>query len=211
MNQIFNPDNLVFRAIARLVDLVGLSLLWTMLSLPLVTAVPAAAALYHALYRVFRKKDDDRAFLLFLRSFRENLKQGVLAGLICLAAAWVLYLLYQWFYYAALLDSGVSALFVCFYVLLVIPLGMLCWLCPLLGRFSFPLGALFSTALKLVFAHLPSTLVMVLLTLELASLVPELLWVPLLIVPSLWALLLSLFAERVFAKHLPQQPPGQTP
>ena len=39
----------------------------------------------------------------------------------------------------------------------------------------------------------------------LARLVPELLWVPLLIVPSLWALLTSLFTERVFEKYLPKE------
>lgn len=205
MNQIFNPDNFVFRLISRLVDLVGLSLLWTALSLPLVTAVPATAALYHALYRVFRSKDDDRAFLLFFRSFRENLKQGVPASLICLAVGWVLYIIYQWLFYAAPLDADAVVLFVCFYVLLLIPLGTLCWLCPLLGRFSFSLGGLFSTALKLVFAHLPSTLVMVLLTMELASAVPQYLWVPLLIAPAAWALLTSLFTERAFARHMPPQ------
>ena len=69
----FHPDNIIFRALARLVDLVGLSLLWAVCSIPLVTLVPATAALYHALYRVFRKKDEDRSFRLFFLqpSFRK--------------------------------------------------------------------------------------------------------------------------------------------
>lgn len=202
---IFHPDNLFFRALARLVDLVGLSLLWSVCCIPLVTIIPATAALYHVLYRVFRKKDEERAFLLFFRSLRQNLRQGIPSSLICLAVGWALYIVYQWLYYFALLDSDGVVLFVCFSVLLVVPGGMACWLGPLLGRFHFTVGALFSTAAKLVFRHLPSSVVMTLLTLELARLVPELLWVPLLIVPSLWALLTSLFTERVFEKYLPKE------
>ena len=201
----FHPDNIIFRALARLVDLVGLSLLWAVCSIPLVTLVPATAALYHALYRVFRKKDEDRSFRLFFRSLRENLRQGVPASLICLGAAWALYILYQWMYYFALLDSDGVVLFVCLSVLLVVPGGIACWIGPLLGRCQFSVGGLFSTGLRLTFRHLPSTVVMVLLTIELARLVPELLWVPLLIVPSLWALLVSLFAERIFVKYLPAE------
>ena len=201
----FHPDNIIFRALARLVDLVGLSLLWAVCSIPLVTLVPATAALYHALYRVFRKKDEDRSFRLFFRSLRENLRQGVPASLICLGAAWALYILYQWMYYFALLDSDGVVLFVCLAVLLVVRGGLACGVGPRLGRFQFSVGGLFSTGLRLTFRHLPSTVVMVLLTLELARLVPELLWVPLLIVPSLWALLVSLFAERIFVKYLPAE------
>ena len=201
----FHPDNIIFRALARLVDLVGLSLLWAVCSIPLVTLVPATAALYHALYRVFRKKDEDRSFRLFFRSLRENLRQGVPASLICLGAAWALYILYQWMYYFALLDSDGVVLFVCLSVLLVVPGGIACWIGPLLGRFQFSVGGLLSTGLRLTFRHLPSTVVMVLLTIELARLVPELLWVPLLIVPSLWALLVSLFTERIFVKYLPAE------
>ena len=44
---IFDPENGFFRTLSRMVDVVGLSLLWVVLSLPLVTFGPACAALYH--------------------------------------------------------------------------------------------------------------------------------------------------------------------
>ena len=44
---IFDPENGFFRTLSRMVDVVGLSLLWVALSLPLVTFGPACAALYH--------------------------------------------------------------------------------------------------------------------------------------------------------------------
>ena len=44
---IFNPENLFFRMLSGGVDVVGLSLLWVLFSIPVVTAGPAAAALYY--------------------------------------------------------------------------------------------------------------------------------------------------------------------
>ena len=40
---IFDPENGFFRTLSRMVDVVGLSLLWVVLSLPLVTFGPACA------------------------------------------------------------------------------------------------------------------------------------------------------------------------
>ena len=156
----FHPDNIIFRALARLVDLVGLSLLWAVCSIPLVTLVPATAALYHALYRVFRKKDEDRSFRLFFRSLRENLRQGVPASLICLGAAWALYILYQWMYYFALLDSDGVVLFVCLSVLLVqigVPVeaaGLMMGIDSIVGMFRTASNTTGDVAISLVVARL---------------------------------------------------------
>ena len=45
MNGLFSPNNLFFRALSWMVDIVGISLLWAILSLPVVTILPAGAAL----------------------------------------------------------------------------------------------------------------------------------------------------------------------
>ena len=56
-------------------ELLELSLCWTLCSLPVITAVPAAAALYHTCALCVRRGEDG-AFGRFLRSFRQNLRQG---------------------------------------------------------------------------------------------------------------------------------------
>ena len=48
MNQIFNPENFFWKCFDKMADVVGLSLLWFMCSLPVVTIGPAWAALYDA-------------------------------------------------------------------------------------------------------------------------------------------------------------------
>ena len=54
-------------------------------------------------------------------------------------------------------------LYIAQYFVLMLPAGVLCWLCPLLGRFEYGVRDLFGTALRLTVLHLPSTVVMVLL------------------------------------------------
>ena len=70
---------------------------------------------------------------------------------------------------------------------------------PLLGRFEYSLKDLFRTALQLSIAHLPSTVVVVLLTAQTAVFCLERWW-PVLFMPSVAMLLVSLFTERIFAK-----------
>ena len=49
LSHFFNGDNFVFRYSNYILDMVMLSILWLFLSLPLVTAGGAAAALYYTI------------------------------------------------------------------------------------------------------------------------------------------------------------------
>lgn len=83
---IFNPENLFFRTLSKGVDLVGLSLLWLLLCIPVVTIGPATAALYYTVVKVFRYRKEE-AFKTYLKAFRENLRQGISVTLVCIPAA----------------------------------------------------------------------------------------------------------------------------
>ena len=212
MGRIFSPDNLFFRALARGVDLVGLSLLWVLLCIPVVTIGPATAALYHAIARVFRFHEEEGAFGLFFRSLRTNLKQGVLATLILLPFAALLWLLY-WVYGAALEAelAGAAVAYVFFLLLLVIPVGLVCWLFPLLGRFHFSLPNLYLTALRLLVAHIPTTLLLVALTVIL-YLISSYWLIFSFVAPGLCAVCAAPLLERAFAKHMEaDEPQGDQP
>ena len=202
MNQIFDPDNLWWRFVSRCVDVVGLSVFWAILCLPVVTIGPVTSALYYTVVKCFRQNEKG-TFGVFYRAFRENLKQGALATLICLPVAAALA-----FGYAVMRanwgsDAG-AVMFVAYDVALVIPAGIVCWLFPLLGRFTFRLRDAFRTAAMLSLRHLPSTVVVVLLTLELGVFTAERWW-PVVFAPALCALLTSLFFERAFPKYLSEE------
>ena len=94
-------------------------------------------------------------------------------------------------------------MYVAQYFVLFIPAGVLCWLFPLLGRFEYGVRGLFRTALQLTIAHLPSTVIIVMLTAQSAVFCLNRWW-PVVFLPTVAVLLVSLFTERIFQKYVPE-------
>ena len=86
MRRFFNSESFLWRPLGVLGDLVVLSLLWTVLSLPLVTLGPASAALYDAAVHGLRQREG-ASLTRFLSTFRRELKEGVLSSLFWLGLA----------------------------------------------------------------------------------------------------------------------------
>lgn len=207
MGEFFNPEKGIWVWLSTLVDICGLSILWIFLCLPVVTSGSATAALYYTVVKCVRGRESG-AFRYYFRSFRENFTVGFLAVLIVLPTAALLllgHMVMRW--YGTRAGGAAYILYVAHYFALILPAGVLCWLFPLLGRFRLGVGGLFQTAFLLTLAHLPSTIVVVLLTAETAALCLELWW-PVLFLPSMTALLSSLFLERAFQRHTPQAEPS---
>ncbi|MCD8341361.1 MAG: YesL family protein [Clostridiales bacterium] len=200
--QVFDPNNLFWRLISKGVDFVGLSLFWAALSLPIVTAGPATAALYYTVVKTFRHKEDG-AFGIYWKSFVQNLRRGIPATLIFLPVMLLIFYGYSIMYANATSDLGV-VMFVAYYVALVVPVGLFCYLFPIMGRFDLKLKELFQTSFALCIRHLPTTLILVLLVVELVIFVLERWW-PIFFVPVLTMLLFSLFLERIFPKYLNEE------
>ena len=201
MGEFFNPEKGVWAWLSTAVDIAGLSILWTFLCLPAVTAGPATAALYYTVVKCVRGREPG-AFGYYFRSLRENLRVGCAASLICAALAVLLACGYTVMRANATTDAG-RVLFGVYYGALFLPAGVLCWLFPLLGRFTFGLRDLFVTALQLALRHLPTTVVVTLLVTEVAAVcIPN--WWPALFLPAVTALLVSLFFEKIFARYAPE-------
>ncbi len=201
MGKFFDPERGLWSWLSTLVDICGLSLLWLFLCLPVDTIGPATAALYFAVVKCVRKRDGG-AFHCYLRSFRENLKTGVLLTLVCAAA--VLALTAGYLIMRANRNSQQGyIMYVAYYVVLILPAGVLCYLFPLLGRFTLGVRQLLVTAFELAVRHLPSTVILVLLAAEAVAFGLERWW-PALFMPAATALLSSLFLERIFKKYSPE-------
>ena len=197
--RVFDPENLWWSFLSRAVDLVGLSLAWGFLCIPIVTFGPATSALYYTVVKCFRQKEKN-TFRIFWQAFRSDLKQGIIATLISVPV--LLGLIFGYSVMKENWSTNLGAiLFVAYDIALVVPLGVMCWLFPLLGRFDAPLKDAIRTSAFLTFRHLPSTVILVLLTVETAVALIEKWW-PVFFAPVLWALLCSLFMERIFPKYL---------
>lgn len=208
MGEFFNPEKGIWAWLSTLVDVVGLSVLWIALCLPVVTTGPATAALYYTVVKYVRRRESG-AFGAYLRSFRSNFKVGLRAGLIVIPLFLLLlggYRIVLW--YGTQLGGAAYVLYVAYYFALVLPAGVLCWLFPLLGRFEYGVGDLFRTALQLTVAHLPSTVIVVLLTFQSAVFCLNRWW-PVVFLPSIAMLLVSLFTERIFQKYSPELVSGE--
>ena len=208
-NSFFRGDNLLFRWCNKIMYTALLSVLWVFFSLPLVTAGPAAGALYFAVFKCLRG-DEDRVFLCFWRSFAGNLRVGIPATLLSAAALGLLSIGLEQLALLSRAGAVPAWLYVAYYVAAVVPVGIIFWVFPLLGRFSFSLKELFSTAGQLALRHLPSTVVVVLLVIQSVNFClnrPMAMF----LLPSLTRLLCSLFFERVFQKYLPPAQPGEEP
>ncbi len=155
MRRFFNAENFLWRWLGILGDLVLLSLLWTVFSLPLVTLGPASAALYDAAVHVLRR-GEGVSYARFLSVLRRELGQGMLVTI-----AWAGPLALLWLALRALplsLPLQIAAVLLCFFLL-----GFLCWLYAALSRFSMRTGALLSASLRLTLGHSLRSAIMALL------------------------------------------------
>lgn len=166
MDHLFSMDNLFFRTVGKLVDLIWVNLLTLVCALPVVTAGASFSAMY---YLLLRMAEDDQGALTrgFFRAFRENFKNATKAWLgelgIMAVYLYNLYLLRE-----GILD-GYGALRKLSLVLIVAILS----LTVMVGNYTFALLARYENGLKqtvknaflLTFAFFPRSLCMVIIML----------------------------------------------
>ncbi len=195
MRSAFNPESLIWKPLGYLGDLVMLSLLWTVFSIPVVTLGPASAALYDTAVHSIRRKEET-VLARFFASFRRELRQGILSTLMMAAAAAVLLggpLL-------LLRAQGGAYWLAVMLVLAFFLLCVLCWLWPALSRFEMGLGALLGSSVRLAFGLILRSAAMAVLWA--ASIYAGLRFVaPFFVCPALAALLSSYLIEPVFRRY----------
>ena len=196
MRSVFNPESLIWKPLGVLGDLVIVSLLWTVFSIPVVTLGPASAALYDTAVHSIRRKEDT-VLARFFSTFKRELKQGILSTVIVLAAAVLFFGLLRLLINRTGLPAYILAVTL---LLMFFVLACLCWLWPVLSRFTMGLGTLFANSLKLAFGHILRSAAMALVWG--AVVYAGLRFVaPLFVCPALAALLSSLLIEPVFRQY----------
>lgn len=206
MKRIFNPDNFYWKCFDKMADVLGLSLLWFLLSLPVVTTGAATTALYDSASRSVRG-DGKEVYSRFFRTFRSSFKLSTLCELVFGGMLAVLVMGYRLVSALARENRPLLVLAMVYYVLSACVLGYLCWLFPLLSRYEYTFKELCRTALQFWFAHFPSTLAMAVLLAVCVETTAQLLF-PVCFLPALLALVDTVFVERAFKKHMPPEESG---
>ena len=198
LESLFNPENALMCFINKIIDLVVLSILWTLCSAPLVTMGAASAALYYALTKSVRCQRGHAA-KEFWRAFKSNLKRGILFELVWAALAFMM-LVTDVPLVTTFLDTGKVQnvfLLILFVVKAVLLIGAACWYYPMISRFEQVVWKTAEAAVFTMLRHALRSILVILLTVFAVSLlVAE----PLLlaIVPGVSAWLLSFLQEPVF-------------
>lgn len=203
-NRVFDPDNRFFRPFGKLVDIVALSFFWMLCCAVLLPFGAGTTALYDAAAHCLRGGEQGPCSRFF-RTLKSSLVTGGVSGLIVLALGFALGELHGLLFSLARTGEQTwGVVYFAFCVLLIVINGMIAYLFPLLSRFEFRVGGLFFTCFRLSMGHLPSTLLLGLITTAGVIAVWVLVW-PVLFVPGLWALAASLPLERIFRPFIEAQ------
>lgn len=79
MDKLFNADTPFWQAMEKVFDIFILNTLWLLCCLPVFTAGPATTAFYYAVINMVREEETSVS-KDFLRSFKQNFKQGFFLG-----------------------------------------------------------------------------------------------------------------------------------
>lgn len=200
---LFNPDNALMITISQITDCIFLSLFWILGCFPVVTMGASFAALYDAVYHGFRR-GDKHCWQRFLRSFRRNLKPGLVPTVVVLTAAGALGrgLIQVWNHAVyGKLSWGLFAA-AAFFALVLAGIGSI--LFPMLSRFENSTAALLGNTFRLGMAHLPRALCLGLLNMMTAVLCLRYV-MPLFFLPALSALISTVFIEPMLKPYMPEE------
>ena len=207
LERFFSDDNLLFRLLGHMADLLVLNLLWLLCSLPIITIGASTTALYYCTLKIV-EKEDAGLIAKFFRSFRMNLRQGIILTLLYATLSALLIA-------DALIsfrsDFMIGKLFLLLLpALLVITIVSATYSYPLLARFDNTCPAILRLSLFMGVRHLPCTIAMVALNLLVPALLlaaPYLFWQSfpfwLLLGFAVIALINSLMLARIFPAYAP--------
>lgn len=203
MNSYYESENFFMRWFGKLADVVLLSLLWTLCSLPLVTMGTATIALYDSIARCVHGTHEG-PFKYFFHVFKKEFLRGILVTLVWAGLAFGLYFGYIYLYQLGKTNALAATYSLVYLGTLLIPVGIFCWLIPLEARFQYGFFGLHKAAATFTIIHLPTTGIMLGVT-ALAVVIGVFAPALVILLPGLVVTLHSYFAEKVFKKYIPEE------
>lgn len=200
MKSFFQMDNPLFQILQKILNVIGLSLVWILCCLPVVTIGAATAALYYTTVKTVR---NERGYLFaqYFSAFKKNFRQATLATLGYLAVTFVFYMdirilqaLGGEVAWAGGLEIGIYGVVVMislYYVLLLLQMS----------RFDNNLKGLMKNTLILMIRHWPASLFVLIIVIFgfFAS------WlIPLfsIVMPTVCMWLISIPVEKIYYKYM---------
>lgn len=203
MNDFNQKENRVFYWLTKIGDFFGLSIVWLLCCLPVLTFFPACVALYDSVAHCVRQ-DEEGSVRRFFRTLKAELWKGILFSALWLVAGYLLNLGYNILFQMGKENPTMASYSLVYLCSLFVPLGILTWMIPVESRFEHSFFNLVKASAVYSLAHLPTTVMLVVLFAATAVL---LFFFPVLIVlmPAITVTIQGWFIERVFKKYIPQE------
>lgn len=134
----FNYDNSVWRFIGKFWDIIILSILWMVCSIPIFTIGASTTAMYYVTLKLVRD-EDGYTFRSFFKSFKENFKQATIIWLIFLVVG--ILLGFDLFFFLKMFvgsETVKTVMLAVFIAMLFVYLAMFTYVFPLQSRFVNP-------------------------------------------------------------------------
>ncbi len=203
MARFFSNENWIWKPFDYIADVFLLSGIWFVCSLPVITIGATTTALYDCCARCVRGHDR-QMFARYFRTAKREFVPATLSVLLWSAIVWLGYLLVKAYgNHVAVTDASV-ALTTAMLLLLTVVVGIAGWVLPLLSRFTFSIGQLQITAVKLALAHLPRTMILGIVTV-LAGYLCIRFWVPFIFLPAVLGLICTWIIEPVFRAYMEEE------
>jgi len=203
MNGIFNMDGPFFRFGNALADIIILSLVWFVVSLPLVTVGASTTALF---YVTTRRISNREGYLLkdFFSSFKANFKQATLLWILWVAVVALVITNLFWLRSEGFNPTLAGILFPLQIIILIELIMIVLYIFPLTARFDMKFFQTIKSAFFMANRHLLTTIscLCILIGIYLAA---EMFFPPILVVAAgIYAYLSSYMIMNLFKKYRPE-------
>lgn len=198
MNELFRLDHPVWNFIGKLVDMLLLTLVWMVTSIPVVTIGASTTAMYYVMLKLAEDKEGN-VYSSYFRAFRDNFRQSTAAWLIMLVIGVILsgdfIICYK------LQNPMAKVLMIIFAVVAVIWMMISVYLYALIARCENDLKHLFLMAFMMAARHFSWTVLMVVIVVCMFAVAFFVQWLFLLISVGLISYLHAMILKNIFEQY----------
>jgi uncharacterized membrane protein YesL len=198
MGNFFSYEGWLYHTLKNLTDMVIISFWWIICCVPVVTIGAATTALYYTVEKCILQGRGNPT-KEFFHSFKQNMKQGCIAGVIMTALA--LLLTFNILYATWSQGFRGITLFVVYGVTIFVYLCMAVYIFPLLSRFTISLKGLFLYSFWIGVSHVPSTLYSAFIIFCCGYLAYKFV-LPIFILPAVCSCIISYPVEKILKKYM---------
>jgi uncharacterized membrane protein YesL len=195
----FSPEGSLYKFISRFWDMVVLNFLWFVFSIPIITIGASTVAAFTVTLKMV---DEEEGYIgrSFVKAFKENFKQGIVLGIIALAAGYAVYINLALFH---AMESNPLPLLLVGIIAGIYFLFSLLYAFPLAARYKNSVMKILSNSRQISIRFFVRTAILLVL---IAFVILIIIWnnttvyFGLLIGPAFIMFLISFFAKRIFQK-----------